>query len=111
MILLPNHQHAFIAIEKLRDYCLNSFHPVGKEKAIVFKAALGLTNQDAKLLKEAVLEEISRSGVIMEREDEYGKRYTVDIKIRNLDKEAIVRTGWIIKTSEHFPRLITCYVK
>ena len=111
MALLPNHQQAFIATEKLKDYCLNPFHPVGKDKAIVFKSALELTTQDADFLKEAILKALPKSEAISEREDQYGKRYTVDIKIRNLDKEATIRTGWIIKKSESFPRLTTCYVK
>ncbi len=111
MIVLPNHQKAFIAIEKLKDYCLNQFHPVGKEKAIVFESTLGLTDQDAAFLKESILSALSKSEAIPGKEDQYGKRYSVDIIIRNLGQEAIVRTGWIIKRNEGFPRLITCYVK
>ena len=111
MILLPNYEQAFIAIEKLADYCLNPFHPVGKDKAIVFKSALGLTDQDASFLEEAILNALPESESVIEREDQYGKRYTVDIKIRNLEKEAMVRTGWIIKKDEDFPRLTTCYIK
>ena len=30
---LPNYEKAFLAIEKLADYCLNPFHPVGKDAA------------------------------------------------------------------------------
>ena len=111
MALLPNYQQAFIAIEKLGDYCLNPFHPVGKDKAIVFKSALGLTDRDANFLKGAIIEKLPESEATLGREDQYGKRYTVDIKVRNLDKEAVVRTGWIIRKDESFPRLTTCYVK
>ncbi len=111
MNLLPNYGKAFIAIEKLTDYCLNSLHPVGKDKAIVFKSALGLTDQDADYLKEAILKALSKYKASIMREDQYGKRYTVDVKIRNLEKEAIVRTGWLIKKDEDFPRLTTCYIK
>ncbi len=111
MSLLPDHERAFVAIEKLKDYCLNSFHPVGKDKAIVFKSALGLTDQDADFLNRAIFEKLSESEATLGREDQYGKRYIVDMKIRNLDKESIIRTGWIIKKGESFPRLTTCYVK
>ncbi len=69
MGLLPNYKLAFIAIEKLSQYCLNPIHPVGKDKAMVFKSALSLTDQDADLLKSAIPEGLS------------GKRYSVDIKI------------------------------
>ena len=111
MTLLPNHSQASVAIEKLKDYCLNPFHPVGKDKALVFRSALGLTDQDADYLKRMIIEKLPESEAVLEKEDQYGKRYTVDMKIRNLDKEAVVRTGWIIKKSETFPRLTTCYVK
>ena len=111
MTLLQNHKHAFIAIEKLSDYCLNQFHPVGKDKAVVFRSALNLTEQDADFLKTAILEGLAGNKAILGKQDRYGKRYSVDIKIRNLDKEAIIRTGWIIKKGENFPRFTTCYIK
>ena len=111
MSFLPNYERAFIAIEKLKDYCLNPFHPVGKDKAIVFRSAFGLTGQDADYLKRMIIEKLPESEAMSGKEDQYGKRYTVDMKIRNLNKEAVIRTGWIIKKSESFPRLTTCYVK
>ncbi len=111
MFLLPNHPKACVATEKLREYCLNPFHPVGKDKATVFKSALGLTDQDANHLKRMIIEKLPESEAILGKEDQYGKRYIVDMKIRNLDNEAVVRTGWIIKKKESFPRLTTCYVK
>jgi len=110
MALLPNHQQALIAIEKLKDYCLNPVHPTGKDKAVVFKAVLGITDRDADFLKEAIIKALSKGEIVLGREDQYGKRYTVDVKIRTFDKEAIVRTGWIIKKNEGFPTLTTCYV-
>jgi hypothetical protein len=111
MALLPNCKQAFIAIEKLSEYCLNPFHPVGKDKAMVFKSVLNLTGQDADFLKDAILYGLTGNEAVSGRQDRYGKRYTVDIKIRNLDLEAMIRTAWIIKTDENFPRLITCYIK
>ena len=53
---LPNAEHAAIDIEKLKDYCLNPEHPKGKHKARVFYEKLGLTRNDAELLRELVLE-------------------------------------------------------
>ena len=40
---LPNSERAVVEIGKLRDYSLNQEHEVGKHKARVFKAALGIT--------------------------------------------------------------------
>lgn len=47
MPLLPNTELAYIPPEKLAGYVLNSEHPVGKHKATVFKAVLGMTEKDA----------------------------------------------------------------
>ena len=49
---LPNAERASIAIEKLRDYCLNADHPRGKHKARVFLSALGLTSEHAEWLQD-----------------------------------------------------------
>jgi hypothetical protein len=111
MALLPNYRNAFIAIEKLEEYCLNPFHPTGKNKALVFKSVFGFTQEDAEFLRENILNEISKNDAIYDRVDEFGQRFTVDIKIRILDVKNVIRTNWIIKNSEDFPRLITCYVK
>ena len=53
---LPNSHSAVVEIEKLRDYSLNPIHPVGKHKARVFRAALGITNGEAEWLRERALE-------------------------------------------------------
>lgn len=121
MALLPNYKQAYIAIEKLSEYCLNPFHPVGKDKAMMFKSVLNLTEKDADFLNGEILDGLVRNEAVSGLQDQYGRRFTVDIqygrrftvdiKIRNLDKEAMIRTAWIIKKSENFPRLITCYIK
>ncbi len=49
---LPNPHKAVVEIEKLRDYSLNLNHPVGKQKAKVFRSALLLTMQDAAWLRD-----------------------------------------------------------
>jgi len=43
--------------------------------------------------------------------DDYGARYSVEVRITLNDRSAIVCTGWIIRAGEEFPRLTTCYVK
>jgi hypothetical protein len=65
---------------------------------------------DAEWLKLEIFDALNESESIEGQEDEYSKRYYVDIKIRNLDKQAKVRTSWIILHGENFPRLTTCFV-
>ena len=51
---LPNRHKAQVAVEKFRDYCLNSLHEKGKHKARVFKSALGFEQKDAETLRRIV---------------------------------------------------------
>ena len=39
---LKNYEKAYVSLEKLTGYCLNEYHPYGKEKATTFKSVLGL---------------------------------------------------------------------
>jgi hypothetical protein len=55
---LPNWENAMITPGKLEDYCLNPFHTKGKDKARVFNAVLGFSQEDALELKELILDNI-----------------------------------------------------
>jgi hypothetical protein len=107
---LPNADAAVVDIAKLRDYCLNDAHPVGKHKAIVFKSALGFTASDAELVRDSLIDAVSILECMLGVVDEYGKRYTVDVILAGPAGSATVRSGWIIRAGEDFPRLTTCYV-
>ena len=39
----------------------------------------------------------------------YGQRYTADFLLARREKQAIVRSGWIIEHDSDIPRLTTCY--
>jgi hypothetical protein len=108
---LPNGACAVVDIEKLRDYCLSSQHPEGRHKARVFLSALGMVSSDAAGLREVLLSAaIVNNDVFMMNADKYGRRYSMDVVIRWVSREAVVRSAWIIKTGEDFPRLVSCYV-
>jgi hypothetical protein len=110
MPLLPNAENAEIAIEKLRDYCLNEEHPIGKHKARVFKATFGFIQSDAEHLKQIISEKILRNEAVKKEEDHFGQRYEVDFEHQNQRYQGNITTGWIVKTQEDFPRLTTCFV-
>jgi uncharacterized protein DUF6883 len=55
---LPNPDRAIVDIAKLRSYCLDPEHPVGGDKAKVFKSVLGLSSPDAEWLREQLLEAV-----------------------------------------------------
>ena len=106
----PNNENAVVDIAKIRDYCLNPEHSLGKHKAHVFKSVLNLTIEDAPLLRDLLLKGVTQSEATIGEQDEYGQRYTVDILVTVGDKQAEVRSGWIVRVDEDFPRLTTCFV-
>jgi hypothetical protein len=81
---LPNAPHALVDTSKLRDYCL----------------LLGKALLDAALSNEAILGE----------RDMYGQRYVIDFLMSGDGGQAMVRSTWIVLSSENFARLTSCYV-
>src|SRR5215211_8796392 len=110
---LPNAKNAVIGIEKFRDYCLNPNHPKGKHKARVFLEKLGITRNDAEQLRELILEGILTAEATEQESTLFGRRFIVDLQIswpyRFVISTAVVRTAWIIRNDEDFPRLTTCF--
>lgn len=107
---LPNAGRAVVDISKLRDYCLNPNHPWGRHKARVFASALGLTQSDADVLREALLRAALESDARQGEKDYYGERYVLDFQMAGPSGEARVRSSWIILKGEGIPRLTSCYV-
>ena len=107
---LPNAEQAIVDINKLRNYCLNFEHSDGQHKARVFASALGMTIADAEELREALLSAASTYDTIPTEQDEYGQRYKIDFVIIRGDRQARVRSSWITRKGENFPRLTGCYI-
>jgi hypothetical protein len=111
VIKLPNGRRAVVDIAKLKDYCLNPFHEDGKHKARVFAAALGLGRTDAEWLRERIVEAAVSELAFVSSETRFGTLYMLDFELTTASSSAVVRTGWIVRHSEDFPRLTTCFVK
>ncbi|HEY5894355.1 MAG TPA: hypothetical protein VIT91_14110 [Chthoniobacterales bacterium] len=109
-MLLPNSEHAFIDIRKLADYSLDPTHPVGRHKSIVFRSALGITSDGAETLRDLLLRAVLVHEAAPGRLDEFGQRYTVDFPAFTAFGSAVLRSAWMVRTDEDFPRLITCFV-
>jgi len=107
---LPNAERAEVDPRKLTEYCLSPTHPVGKHKAAVFRAALGLTVADADVLRELLLRAAVSGEAVAERVDEFGERFRIDFEASTATSQATVRSAWIVRSGEDFPRLTTCYV-
>ena len=100
-----------VDLSKLRDYCLNPHHEDGKHKARVFASALGLSRTEADWLRERLLEAARLGEATIFAETKFGTLYVLDFFVTTASGSAIIRSGWIVRFSEDFPRLTTCYVK
>jgi hypothetical protein len=109
LMLIPNGELAVVDIRKLRDYCLNLNHDVGKHKARLFLSILGMNVDNAEDLRQILLEVIVTDEAQLQRQDEFGQRYTLDFPIEWQNRRAILRSGWIIESDSEIPKLTTCY--
>jgi hypothetical protein len=109
-VKLPDADRAVVDIEKLRDYSLNPNHPEGKHKARVFLAALGFNTDDAERLRELVIEAISETEATEQQSTRYGRRFAVDFQVMGLREFVTIRSAWIIRNDEDFPRLTSCFI-
>jgi len=107
---LPNAENAIVEVRKLRDYCLSPEHPRGRHQAKVFFSALGLTAEDSEELRETLLSAAVLEEAVPAEEDEYGERYMLDFEMSTEIGNVTVRSGWIIRSGEDFPRFTSCWV-
>ena len=91
------------------NYCLNLEHDDGKQKARLFSSILGMTAGNAEELRQILLEVVKTHEARLGRQDEFGQRYTLDFTIEWQNRNATLRSGWIIEHSAEIPKLTTCY--
>ncbi len=72
--------------------------------------AKGIGQGESTWLIEQIRQGITVTEAVEEEAISFGKRYRVDLTIRNGEQEAVVRTAWMIRNGEDFPRLTSCYV-
>ena len=69
-----------------------------------------MTASDSEELRDSILAAISSEEAFPTEQDEYGQRYVVDFTLKRQEKEAVVRSSWIVRVGEDYPRLTSCYV-
>jgi hypothetical protein len=107
---LPNPDQAFIDLNKLIGYCLNPEHPEGQHKALVFKSALNIELNDMEILKNALLHAVKNNKAFFFESNQYGTKYTLEFEMTHQNKTATIKSAWMVRHNENFPRLITCYI-
>jgi hypothetical protein len=109
-VLLPNVERAVVDIAKLLDYCLNPAHPEGKHKSRVFRSALGFTSNDAEQLRRMISDAILINEAVEQPASEYGRRFVVDFQVAGLRGQVTIRSTWLVRNDEDFPRLTSCFI-
>jgi hypothetical protein len=107
---IPNAESAVVDIEKLTDYCLNADHPRGKHKARVFLAACGYSAENAELMRQQLLEAAVQGEAREIGPRVHGRRFVVECTLVGPIGRAAVRTAWIVREGEDFPRFVSAYV-
>jgi hypothetical protein len=107
---LPNPDRTIIDEQKLTRYCLNPNHADGQHKAYVFQSALGIGLDEVEVLKAALQGAVRMYDATPGKSNRYGQNYVIDFLMTRLEKQAMVRSVWIVRYDENFPRLVTCYV-
>ena len=106
---LPGGERAVVDARKLTDYVLSPEHPRGRHKARVLREALGIGRAEAAWLRQALLTAAARAEPNLIADDEHGRRWRLDIALEHAGKRAKLRTLWIVRTGEDFPRFVTCW--
>lgn len=106
---LPNGERAIVDRRKLEEYCLNPHHARGRNKARVFASA-GIRQTDSDVLRDALLGAARNLEAERGRPSPYGERYTVDLDLVRPGRTVRVRSTWIVRAGEDFPRLTSCFV-
>ncbi len=105
---LPNGHQADLG-NKIEDYCLNFNHQKGKHKATLFQSKIGITLENADLLKNAIKKAAINETVIIRKTNEHGTHYNMKFLLKTDVGESLILVAWIIRTNENFPRLTNCY--
>jgi hypothetical protein len=109
-VKLPNGERALIDPLKVTGYSLDPDHDEGQHKASLFEALLGINQQNAEILLDALEQAAVTGETVTGKLDKYGQRYVIDFHFRGPGGTATIRSAWIIRISEDFPRLVTCYI-
>lgn len=109
-MIIPFSENASVDIRKLTDYCLNPQHVQGKHKAYLFAEILNITEKDAYRLKEILLDIVKIHDAVPGLCDEYGQRYLIDFQLQWENRQAMVRSGWILEPDSNIPKLTTCFI-
>jgi hypothetical protein len=107
---LPKGDRADLS-SKLQDYVLNPRHRRGRHKARVFESALGITQENQDTLANALHQAAANSTDAISTGDQgFGATFEIRFPLATDKGTTTVLSAWIIRHSEDFPRLVTCFI-
>lgn len=95
--------------EKLTSYALNVNHRDGQHKARLFKAKLGITKENQEIIELALLKAVMVKEAVYTQRSEYGDKYVIDFLLTTSEGSSKIRSAWIIRFGENYPRLTSVY--
>ena len=106
---IPNAHKATIPPEKLSDYLLNPFHPVGGPKASWF-LMLGYQTDATEILNADLLKLVGSSDDFDSLPDSFGVKYIVRGILRTPSGRLVsLQSIWMIENESDIPRLVSAY--
>jgi Domain of unknown function (DUF6883) len=108
---LPQADRAVVPRKKLEGYLLNPEHEIGRHKARVFAAALGIYRGDWDYLRDQLKQGALVASVDAVRETRWGRLHEAIIPIEGLNGQTRrVMTVWLVASTAEPPRFVTGYV-
>src|SRR6266508_3118244 len=105
---LPIADRAVIPREKLQGYLLNPRHEIGRHKARVFAAALGIHRDDWEYLRDRIQEGILVAAVDTVRDTQWGRVFEAILPVTGLNGQTRrVMTVWLVASAAESPRFVT----
>jgi hypothetical protein len=106
---LPNGDHAIVDETKVRDYLLSASLPVSRFKAVFFHA-LGFSQQDWTLLRDALLD-LARTGEVTPGQPSpFGQKFEIHATLQwPSGRTASVVTVWMAPNGLNLPHFITAF--
>lgn len=106
---LPGIERAHIPPEKIRDYLLADFHPVGSAKAAVFRS-LGYAREDWQRLETDIRALAASAVLIGTSVSPMGQKFVVSGTLTGPSGSSRrVRTVWIVLVGDDFPCFVTAF--
>ncbi|WP_443089077.1 DUF6883 domain-containing protein [Williamsia sp. Leaf354] len=73
----------------------------------VFDSAFGFNQSNAEDLMRQIREGVMENNPVLGKSDEWGQRFTVDMRVEGPTGSGLIRTGWIYTPGSSTPSLTT----